>query len=196
MLKKTLAAAALIALQAGASNAAVVFHDDFSSYGTATVLNAPDSLFGGNWSTGGGTIDYLAAGDNFGNLCQGNGNCIDLDGSTGTAGLFSSIVFGAGRYTLDLGLIGSGRNTSETVTVTLGSFSTSIGPIASGADASSSWTFSTNGGSLSFQNGGGDNIGAILTSVKVSAVPLPAGGLLLLTALGGVAALRRKRKAA
>lgn len=33
-------------------------------------------------------------------------------------------------------------------------------------------------------------------SISVSAVPLPAGGLLLLTALGGVAALRRKRKAA
>lgn len=32
--------------------------------------------------------------------------------------------------------------------------------------------------------------------VEVSAVPLPAGGLLLLTALGGVAALRRRRKAA
>jgi hypothetical protein len=32
--------------------------------------------------------------------------------------------------------------------------------------------------------------------LEVSAVPLPAGGLLLLTALGGVAALRRKRKAA
>ena len=32
--------------------------------------------------------------------------------------------------------------------------------------------------------------------IRVSAVPLPAGGLLLVTALGGVAALRRKRKAA
>lgn len=34
---------------------------------------------------------------------------------------------------------------------------------------------------------------AIQVSLQVSTVPLPAGGLLLLTALGGVAALRRRR---
>lgn len=37
---------------------------------------------------------------------------------------------------------------------------------------------------------------AIQVSLQVSTVPLPAGGLLLLTALGGVAVLRRRRKAA
>jgi len=37
---------------------------------------------------------------------------------------------------------------------------------------------------------------SIQVSLQVAAVPLPAGGLLLLTALGGVVALRRKRKAA
>jgi len=195
MLKKALAVAALVALQAGASNASVVFQDDFSSYGTSTVLNAPDSLFGGNWSTGGGTIDYLAAGDSFGGLCQGNGNCIDLDGSSGTAGLFSSVVFGAGTYKVDVGLLGSGRNTSETVTISLGSWSVVIGPIGSGADASSSWTFSTNGGSLSFQNAGGDNIGAILTDVTVSAIPLPAGLPLLVAGLGALGFMSRRRKA-
>ena len=34
------------------------------------------------------------------------------------------------------------------------------------------------------------------TSTVTATVPLPAGGLLLLTALGGMAALRRRRKAA
>ena len=47
-------------------------------------------------------------------------------------------------------------------------------------------------------NGGGNSnaccFGAALDNVKISAVPLPAGGLLLLGALGGVAALRRRRK--
>ena len=42
----------------------------------------------------------------------------------------------------------------------------------------------------------GDNGGPVLDNVKLSAVPLPAGGLLLLGALGGIAALRRRRKAA
>jgi len=44
-----------------------------------------------------------------------------------------------------------------------------------------------------------DNAGVAdgaLAALKVAPVPLPAGGLLLLTALGGVAALRRKRKSA
>lgn len=36
---------------------------------------------------------------------------------------------------------------------------------------------------------------SIQVSTQVSAVPLPAGGLLLLTALGGLAAARRRRKA-
>jgi len=42
----------------------------------------------------------------------------------------------------------------------------------------------------------GNNSGTAFDATVIAAVPLPAGGLLLLTALGGVAALRRKRKAA
>lgn len=41
-----------------------------------------------------------------------------------------------------------------------------------------------------------DNHDDIIVRVDVAPIPLPAGGLLLLTALGGMAVLRRRRKAA
>ena len=46
---------------------------------------------------------------------------------------------------------------------------------------------------FNFDSNQGDNSGEI--AVTVSSVPLPAGGLLLLGALGGIAALRRRKTA-
>jgi len=184
---------AATALAASSAQAAVVFSDDFASYGNATLLNAPTGHFAGNW-TAGPTIDYLAAGDNFGGLCQGTGNCIDLDGSTRSSGLFATAMsFAAGRYDLSFNLLGSGRGTSEDVTVTFGDW-TDTYSLNSGDNQMITVSLDTAlDGVLSFQNAGGDNIGAILTSVEVAAVPVPAAGLLLLTALGGAAALRRTK---
>ncbi|MCH2078414.1 MAG: VPLPA-CTERM sorting domain-containing protein [Rhodobacteraceae bacterium] len=193
MLKNLAAVSAALLIFTGAASAATMFSDDFSSYGSKTELNAPDSLFGGAWSTTEGTVDYLAEGDIFGGLCQGTGNCIDLDGTTTNSGIFSSIEFDAGSYTLDIGLFGSGRDTTETVTITLGDWTTTISNIGAADDASTSFSFSTTGGALSFENAGGDNIGAILTSVDLAPVPLPSGGLLLLAGLGGLAMVRRKK---
>lgn len=195
MFKKMIALSAFVALFAGASNAAVVFEDDFSSYGATTELNADSAFFGGNWAVSGGTVDYLVEGSDFGNLCVGGGSCIDLDGSTNDAGLFSSISFAAGSYVLDLSLFGSGRGSTESVTISLGSWSTTIGSIGSTDDVSGSWAFSTDGGALTFQNAGGDNIGAILSDVTLSAVPLPAGLPLLATGLGLIGLIGRRRKA-
>jgi hypothetical protein len=204
MKSKLLAAAVALCVSAGMSVAStVVLHDDFSSYGSVTTLNADSSFFGANWNVSFGTVDYLTQSGIWGPLCVGGGNCIDLDGSSHNAGVFSSIaVFAAGRYQLDLALFGSGRGaSSESVTVTIGDWSTTIFPIFPGDDASGTWTLSTSGGVLSFANAGGDNAGAILSSVTLSAVPIPATGLLLLGALGALGALgglgraRRKRKA-
>ncbi len=195
MIKEMLFAATVVAGSFGTAQASVVFFDDFSSYGSTTVLNAPDSLFLGNWSTASGTIDYLAHGSGFGGLCVGGGNCIDLDGSTGDAGLFTSLSFGAGTYTLDVSMFGNQRGGFETVTISLGTWSVTLGPIGVNDDASGSWTFATTGGGLSFSNVGGDNIGAILTKVTLSAVPLPAGAPLLLAGLAGLGLLKRRRKA-
>lgn len=197
-MKRTLVLAAVTAfsaLSAGTAHAAVVFQDDFSSYGPTTQLNADSAFFGGNWAVNGGTVDYLVSGSSFGQYCVGGGSCIDLDGSTNNAGLFSSVVFGAGSYTLDISLFGNQRGGTEDVTISLGSWSTTINQIGTFADASGSWSFSTSGGALSFQNAGGDNIGAILSNVTLSAIPLPAGLPLLAAGLGALGLLRRRKKA-
>jgi len=201
---KTLALAATLGLAAAtASSAAVVLQDDFN-YGASDALNAANSVFGGNWVTTDGTVDYLAAGGSYGGLCQGTGGCIDLDGSTGNAGVFSTTAsFAVGTYTLSVQLLGSGRGSAESVTITLGSWTTTLAGILSGANAVHSFGFSTTtAGALSFANAGGDNIGAVLTGVTLEAadalppaVPLPAAGVLLLGALGGLAGLRRRNRA-
>ena len=47
---------------------------------------------------------------------------------------------------------------------------------------------------ISMVNGTGDGFG--VDGVRIALVPLPAGGLLLLGAIGGLAALRRRKKTA
>lgn len=201
---KTLVTTAFLALAAAApAGASVVFLDDFSGYGSTQQLNAPDSLFSPNWTTTGGTVDYLTSGGSFGYLCSGGGNCIDLDGSTGHAGLFATTkVFAEGVYNLLFQMVGSGRGTDETVTISLGDLVKTF--TIGSSEALSQASFGTDffnihvgaGGSvLSFQNSGGDNIGAILKTVVVetAAVPVPAAGGLMMLGLAGLAALRRRK---
>lgn len=79
------------------------------------------------------------------------------------------------------------------MTITLGDFSLTISGIGEAEDASGIVQFTTStAGVLSFQNSGGDNIGAVLTNVELAAVPVPAAGLMLIGALGGLALLRRR----
>lgn len=203
---KTLFAAGFLALASVApAGASTVFSDDFSGYGALEVLNAPDALFAPYWTTtGGGTVDYLTSGGYHGSdLCSGGGNCVDLDGSNGNSGLFSTTqVFDQGVYNLLFQMVGSGRGTTETVTITLGSFSKTfqIGSTEALSQASFGTDFfnihvGAGGSALSFQNSGGDNIGAILkyTEVATAAVPVPAAGGLMMLGLAGLGALRRSK---
>lgn len=182
-----------------ASAAVVVLQDDFN-YGSDDRLNIPSDFLAPLWSAG-PTIDYIIT-DNYGELCRDATNasgCIDLDGSTNNPGLLQSIeTFAAGTYSLAITLFGSGRDTygDDEVVITLGDWSETLSNIAFNDDVSGVFTFTTTtSGQLSFQNDGGNNVGAVLSSVTLSAVPLPAGGLLLLGALGGFAALRRRKTA-
>ena len=133
----------------------------------------------------------------FDGLCHGTGGCVDLDGSTKNPGVFSTVViFAAGTYKLDFGLFGSLRiDDPNSVTISLGSWSVVIASILSGADASGSIIFTTTiAGNLTFENSGGDNIGAVLTSVELSAVPVPAALPLLAAGLAGLVLLGRRNK--
>ena len=89
----------------------------------------------------------------------------------------------------------------DDVTLSWASGSTSYGPggastVSLGGVVSSFLEVTASGDFWSFTDGLIGNDQFTVAELTVSSVPLPAGGLLMLTALGGVAALRRKRKAA
>lgn len=205
-----------MALSLVASSAVAVpltyFEDDFSGYGNSTVLNAPDSLFNGNWVTTNGTVDYIGRNDaSFGGpqtnglLCEVNSACVDLDGSSGDAGTFSTgNSFAAGYYNVIFALSGNNRSGSDMLTVSFGGVIATISLMFDKV----SWTGSPEFGglfdsilvttptTLTFENAGGDNIGILLRYVRierVAPVPVPAAGGLLVAGLMGLAALRRRK---
>jgi hypothetical protein len=170
--------------------------DDFASYGTNTQTNAPNSLFGGVWQTVDGTVDYLVKGKNFGGLCNGDTACIDLDGSTNNSGVFQTAsIFDQGRYAYNFKLFGSGRGGSETVAISFGDVN-----LSKTLASAETWIVSgfanvgAGGARLSFSTPSNDNVGPILTSVAVNAVPLPAAAPMLIGALSLVGALRLRRR--
>lgn len=194
-MRSTLALIALTAFAALPAKALTVFSDSFEP-----------SAQGGNvtptgWTVTGGSVDVVYPGW-FGGLCLGTGKCVDLDGSTGRAGVLSrSLTLTAGStYTLSFDMAGNRRGAgTETVTVGFGSAST----VLSFANASStapwqsfslSFTPSTSGSyTLSFANAGGDNQGAMLDNITVTTVPEPASMLLMGAGLLAVAGLKRRR---
>lgn len=198
-------AAALSA--AAPAHSAIVLIDDFSGYGNSTVLNAPDSVFGGNWFTTDGTVDYLAKNSSYSELCLGaSGSCVDLDGSTGNAGVFSSFLLGPGTYNVLFQLTGNLRGGTDELTIAFGSVVRTVTLAWNEVVNQNSFgldffgiTVGAEGTRLSFSTAGGDNIGPLLKSVVIETapapVPVPAAGGLLLGALG-LLGFARRRKAA
>lgn len=171
--------------------------DGFEGEGQATsVLNYGSFT---NWDITDGTVDLIQNVNQWGISCASGNFCVDLDGSTDDAGVMSSKEgFAAGKYKVRFDLSGNQRQGAfDTVTVMFGA-----GALLNAIDFDSSdgWTTYSflvdllDGDKLSFSNAGGDNIGAILDNVSVSAVPLPAAVWLFGSGLMGFLALRRKAK--
>ncbi|MEO7851879.1 MAG: PEP-CTERM sorting domain-containing protein [Rubrivivax sp.] len=179
-------------LACAGAQAVTVFSDDFE----ADTPKLNQFVFVNGWTVTDGSVDVV---HNFGGI---PGNTVDLDGSTSDAGLFTkslSLMAGA-EYTVSFLIHGSRRGGSDNVTVSLGSAS-SVLSLASGDTVNGSFTF-TPGASqsydLSFDNAGGDNVGALLKNVAVTtAIPEPQTYALMLAGLTavGVAARRRASRA-
>lgn len=197
------AVAALAAIVATPSWALMSLDDDFSDYGPATSLNASATDFNNVWEPVDGSVDLLtpetATNLNLAGACSPPGStCVDLDGTTENAATFRTVeLFEPGPYNLSFLLTGNRRTDApdpfEEVTVTLGDFTkTYMLDTNDVVDAMVLANVGARRSRLSFAHAGGDNFGAILNSVSVTLVPLPAALPLLATGLGGLVWMRRR----
>lgn len=200
-MRRTLAATfALSLLSATAAQAVPLFSDTFDS-----EAQSFDSTLA-NWTVSDGTIDVIGPG--FFDFYPGNGNYLDLDGSSNNAGkITTNALFNLlpGTYTLSFQLGGSARSDSNSVTVALGSVYSEVFTLASNAGLQNitrtiTLAASSGSGALSFDHAGGDNLGLILDDVALdfsrvqTSAPEPSS--LALLALGGIAGgVARRRRA-
>jgi hypothetical protein len=140
---------------------------------------------------------------NFGGL---PGKTVDLDGSTGNAGVFTkSLSLTAGvEYVAAFDIYGSRRGDTNQVTISFGASTLvlSLGSSDSNAGVSLAFTpAASQSYDLSFSNAGGDNLGALLDNVRVTfdevvppPIPEPQTYALMLLGVAAVGAAARRRR--
>lgn len=191
---KTILGAIVISAIATTAQAGVIFSDNFNS--ETQGLNYTGFA---NWTVTSGSVDLIGTG--FYDFYPGNGNYVDLDGTTSgqnPAGQITTIQsFAAGSYTLTFDLGGSTRGDTNTVEVALGNYTHDITLPSSAPLALQTLTFTTTGGHLSFTNLGlSDNFGLLLDNVTLSTVPEPATLGIFGVGLFVMSLRRKARKAA
>jgi hypothetical protein len=191
-----LLAAAMLGAAAASHAAVTIFSDDFDADRAGN--NATHFVHG--WTVANGTVDIDGQGFVH-NEMPGHGRYVDLDGSTKRAGVLSnSFTASAGAiYTLDFDIAGNQRGWgSDTVEVTFGTTRQTYVIGQSEQISTRTLTFapaSSGVYNFSFHNFGGDNRGAFLHQVVITAVPEPETYAMLLAGLAGVGFVARRRRA-
>lgn len=200
--------ACVLVCAAPAALAATLFHDDFS--GELAKTGGSSLNYGGfdNFTVSDGTVDLIAHGAFSIECGTGQAACVDLDGSTGNSGVLQTVgidLLAGVDYALALLIGGNSRGGSDEVAVRLwdglttpstllslsfvwsdpvAAVATTITPLVAGTYF------------IQIEDLGNDNTGAILSAVTLSspdaAIPLPAAAPLLVGALAGLGAIRRR----
>ncbi len=186
-------------------SAGTVLSEDFNELTPALGVTSV-----GAFSAIGGTNVDIVGGALYGSLCAApeSGSCVDLDGSGGNPqGILqtsTAITLNPGtNYYLSFDLIGSGRSTPTSTTVSFGTynrtFDLSSSDVSSGVVSNALVTVGvTTNTNLTFTSNTPGEIGAVLdnvliTSEATSAAPEPSSVVLVGSALMGCGLLARRR---